>query len=309
MKTIKLIILLFLLNFNLAFNQDKEDNWLNGWQRPVVALGSKFTTNVNYNGKIIRKDIFNLVGTGVVFYVKYDTITLPCLITAKHVFYNSQENWKPNNLFIRFSWFDDLSIFDYLGTEILLNKNNKPTWFAHPDSTVDLAGLIFNPSDKDLRNEELSQLGYRLFADSSDYFTGNKVYVFGYPGAVGTEYWTKPLLREGIISWTNSKSPHKSQFLIDCDIFPGNSGGPVFSIPIGINRKGEIMLGGKITFIGIVSQRRLNVNTVKDSNGMEILLDNKGNKLMSFESIGIGVIEPATRVNELLHYIENKIKN
>ncbi|MBN2175434.1 MAG: trypsin-like peptidase domain-containing protein, partial [Bacteroidales bacterium] len=158
-----------------------------------------------------------------------------------------------------------------------------------------------------INNNKVNILRYDTFADSLEYYPGQKVYVFGFPGAVGPEYWTKSILREGIVSWVNAKKPHKVPFLIDCDVFPGNSGGPVLSVPYGISRKGTILDGGNISFMGIVSQRRLGHNLIMDSKG-NIIQDIKGTRLVSYESIGVGVVEPAYRVKELLKHIEKEIK-
>ncbi|MBN2174014.1 MAG: hypothetical protein JW731_07780, partial [Bacteroidales bacterium] len=120
-------------------------DWLTYYQETVVAIGEIVKAEIKENDTVVVKDAFNLIGTGVCFYVKYDSIILPCLITAKHVFYNSRENWKPNTLMVRFSWFENTSILDYLGTELILEINREKHWFPHPDSTVDLAGIILFP--------------------------------------------------------------------------------------------------------------------------------------------------------------------
>ena len=43
-------------------------------------------------------------------------------------------------------------------------------------------------------------------------------------------------------------------FLVDANLMPGNSGGPVFHVPTGVNRFGEFSIGGKLSLIGIVSK-------------------------------------------------------
>ena len=136
------------------------------------------------------------------------------------------------------------------------------------------------------------------------YIKEQKCLVLGYPSSVGMEFWTKAILREGIIAWVPPDENYDGKILIDCDVFPGNSGGPVFKVPIGVDKKGTILSGGKIQFIGIVSQRRFSQT--------QVILDNKEiidpNKLHSFESIGIGVIEPSMRVTELLNMINTEIQ-
>jgi Trypsin-like peptidase domain len=67
---------------------------------------------------------------------------------------------------------------------------------------------------------------FQLFADVK---ISNDVYIFGYPDSLGLEQVPqlardKPLLRSGIVAGTN---PEKKTIVIDCPVFPGNSGGPV----------------------------------------------------------------------------------
>jgi hypothetical protein len=43
-------------------------------------------------------------------------------------------------------------------------------------------------------------------------------------------------------------------FLIDANIYPGNSGGPVIKIPIGVDKYGTYNLSGKPLLLGVVSK-------------------------------------------------------
>jgi hypothetical protein len=93
-------------------------------------------------GVTTKKRIFNIVGTGVIFYIKYfgkkDTSIVPCIVTAKHVFYNPHENHFPSQLNIRFKWDEKLSLDSYFGINIKLHEGlNQTHWISHPDSSVD----------------------------------------------------------------------------------------------------------------------------------------------------------------------------
>ncbi len=62
-----------------------------------------------------------------------------------------------------------------------------------------------------------------------DVAIGNDVVVFGYPVSIGLAAipqieFNRPLLRKGIVSGKNSKL---NTLIIDCETFPGNSGGAV----------------------------------------------------------------------------------
>jgi len=59
--------------------------------------------------------------------------------------------------------------------------------------------------------------------------TGNDVIVFGYPSSIGLKNlpqidYERPLLRRGIVAGTNAST---RSIILDCPVYPGNSGGPV----------------------------------------------------------------------------------
>lgn len=58
---------------------------------------------------------------------------------------------------------------------------------------------------------------------------GNEVFVFGYPTSLGIKDmpqvdFSKPLLRKGIIAGKNERT---KSIILDCPVYPGNSGSPV----------------------------------------------------------------------------------
>jgi len=62
-----------------------------------------------------------------------------------------------------------------------------------------------------------------------DVLVANTVYVFGYPVSIGLKEipqidYERPLLRKGIVAGTN---PELNTIILDCPVYPGNSGGPV----------------------------------------------------------------------------------
>ena len=305
---ISIFIVCFLINSYYSLAQKK--SWVEPWQKSTISFGIKDTISVKSpNDSIINKEIYKIVGTGVLFYVKVDIIIIPTIVTAKHIFYNPKNNWFPDSLRIRFSWFEDEPIDEYFGIPIILTSSGKRTWFSHPDTIVDLACISLTHLKGDIGIDKIPVRPYSDFATDNDMYQGAKIFVLGYPGSVGMEFWTKAILREGIISWVAPNEPQKNRILIDCNIFPGNSGGPVFKIPTGMDKYGNLVIGGQYKFIGIVSERRFSPTRVLANGYDYIIIDDKGSTLYSFESIGIGVIEPALRVSELLtefQYLINK---
>lgn len=308
-RTMKVLILCIFLNFSIdyLYSQETTSTWIEDWQKSTVSIG--IIDTLDYIDKKIP--YYKIIGTGVFFYVKYDTTIIPCLITAKHVFHDSSKNWFPSSVRIRFSWYDDQPVDEYFGFEIELKNDNSNYWFEHPDSEIDLACIpIYIPSHLvELNNYKLPVLPYKQIGTDFDIYEGESILVFGYPGAVGINFHTKAIIRQGIVAWTPPNFDADSKILIDCDIFPGNSGGPVFSYPIGLSRDGKFEFGKEIKFIGIVVERRLSNTKLFTSEKLDTpLTDSRGNLLLSYESIGIGVVIPSTRIRELLVFTQKEIE-
>jgi hypothetical protein len=75
------------------------------------------------------------------------------------------------------------------------------------------------------------------------------VYVFGYPRAIGDPDipqldYSQPLIRKGIVA---GKNLAKKTLIIDCQVHPGNSGGPVFEMD-------DRPEGRSMRLIGLVSE-------------------------------------------------------
>ena len=93
-------------------------------------------------------------------------------------------------------------------------------------------------------------------------------------------------------------------------MFGGNSGGPVFNVPAGMDKYGNFNSGMKTGFIGIVIERRLSpieITIRKDtsqSNNQDSMFSEK---LLTEESIGIGLVEPASKVRALLDLTKKEL--
>ena len=294
---------------------DKETEYnINFFRKATVSLG--IDTLIAYedrNGKIKHQRIFMAVGTGVCFYLTVKTGTIPVIVTAKHVFNDPQKKWQPNKLKVRFSAFDSLGVDKYYGFDLILKDSSGINYFPHPEMDVDLAGIIpLNLREENAKN--YTQIPYGLFPDKFDYYEGKEIYTLGYPRGIGSDFMNRAILRKGIISWVPQpfSKPENGTILIDANTFPGNSGGPVFSI----TKNASVILTDTILqkplFYGIVSQRRLSYNEIFNEKG-EIVKDLEGKGLFGYESMGIGVIVSAVKVRELLdefqkliNIIENK---
>lgn len=284
---------------------------INTFRRSTVSFGVvRHDTFQNIDGMLVSKRIFKPVGTGVCFYFNFENITVPCLITAKHIFYDSTQSWFPDTLFVRFSESDTLAIDSYFGIPLALKRDSQIFWFPHSDPSVDLACLPLDPTIE-WPIKKWPILPYAIFANKEDYFEGKEIYTLGYPTAVGVDLASHAFLRKGIIAWVDkAKNITNKKILIDCTIFPGNSGGPVFSVS---NNLGQILLDTVLQlprFYGIVSQRRFSPNNVTSKNGK--IIDATGADIFSIESVAVGVIVTADKVKELLEevkfFFDNRFK-
>lgn len=310
----KIFITLLHIVFSLVFckpsycqdnNMDRElCEGINAFRRATVSFGIDTALSFkDLNGSLKTQEVYLAIGTGVTFYLKSKIASsIPCLITAKHVIASRSK------IRIRFNEFDSLPINNYFGIEYTLNyPDGTRNWFAHPDSMVDLVCILLDSTVNNNRISSISMVPYRYFPDSNDYFEGKEIFTLGYPAAVGYELLNRAVLRKGTISWLHTEMKKQStSFLVDCNIFPGNSGGPVFSLPknYGYFLSDTIIQTPK--FLGIVTQRRFS-NQPLISNIGQYIYDGQGNIIISQESIGIGVVESASKVRELLIAVQSFI--
>lgn len=301
---ILLIAILVSLECNAEENK-RTQGWMDPWRDATVAIGRVMEVSVQQpNGSMAKKNIFAVVGTGVIFGLPDDPSGTPWLVTAKHIFYDPTKEpvWEPDYLQIRFSWFESKPIDQYLGLRIDIKANGKSLWLAHPNNDVDLACIPIKFTSKEVGKNTVSGITLANFATTDDIYEGAPIAVLGYPAAVGANFWTRAIVRQGIIAWASPIQPETQKILVDCNLFPGNSGGPVFKLATGTDREGNFAIGGRVAFLGIVSQREMEELPVKFGGKELIAQDDKGKSIpvISLNSLGIGVIEPASRVKELL---------
>jgi hypothetical protein len=120
----------------------------------------------------------------------------------------------------------------------LLNRAGRPLWCGHPDPDIDVAILPFDFPELRVK-ERLSELlfssqhsAYRLEEMRELVSEGDEVFILGFPlGAVGS-FRNAPVVRRGCIAQVQELySGHADSYLVDAEVFPGNSGGPVVLAP------------------------------------------------------------------------------
>lgn len=277
--------------------QPKKEDWREHLRNATVSLG----TVAHDTG--INRDYFSAVGTGVI--VSSDEHT-GYLVSARHVFCDPTRRplWHPRSLNIRFAWQDHQSIYEVTGTSIVLqNESGDNTWFALDDDS-DLAAIPFLAVHNQIPERDRRSNYDSVNLADGDPYEGESIFVLGYPGIAGNDRLVRPILRQGIVAWTDPRHPEDSPFLVDANIFPGNSGGPVIELPIGMMRDGSYNFssGGDLTLLGVVSQAgEQDISTVISGPGVPRI-----EARTPIVGIGaLGVIEPASKVRRLLAGIKD----
>jgi len=273
--------------------QAKQLSWLDYTLWATCSIGTVETD------KNTHKKFFFARGTGVLVRITSDRVYL---VTAKHVFDEPEKNWHPNELRLRFKWQEDKSVFDELGIPLTFkDARGNPLW-AKPSDGSDIAAVA---APSDIHDLNRIAIFPEAFAKEEDLYQGGSVVVLGYPGFVGNEYLVRAILRQGIVAWTSPIDPLKRPFMVDANLYPGNSGGPVMHVPGGIGMGGRLTNGGKPTFLGIVSQAKSQEFPVI-LNGRPLTVQQQGGILTVPVIGGIGMIEPAGKILDFLQSIEPK---
>jgi hypothetical protein len=136
-------------------------------------------------------------------------------------------------------------------------------WIGHSDPKVDLAILPCAEVLQQLTNQ--GQKPFIVFLDQSiipseealkTLVPVEDILVVGYPDGIWDARNNAPVFRCGITA-TAPYLPFNGDtvFLIDCSIFPGSSGSPVFLFNAGSYpaRNGGLTVGSRLMFLGVVS--------------------------------------------------------
>lgn len=248
------------------------------WQRATVSLG------LEQGGK------YTTLGSAVVVAVDEHH---GCLLTARHMVDDTAHNWKPTEIRMRLARGPTTSQDD-LGVTVPLIVNNVPIWKVIDGTDLAVAPLPTGAN----KYGNLDAVGVQDFgATEDDLFQGAPVLVLGYPGVIGEAPLSFPIARSGIVAWTDPTDRLNKPFLVDANLMPGNSGGPVFHVRNGTNRFGGFALGGGLALIGIVSK-----GAEQDYNvPLQTPAGPAGVLQFQIRGLGgIGVIEPALLAKKLV---------
>lgn len=214
------------------------------------------------------------------------------IITNKHVVKNA------STIFVRFNAVEGDFVKDYAVN--LVDKTGNPTYSPHPNKDTDVIALQIVPktliNDKsiwgsfDLEDHSLTLEQMK----STGVEEGSLVYALGFPlGQV--DVIKTPICRLGCISRVMDafiRKKEKPTFLVDAQVFPGNSGGPIISRPEQLSIEGT-PTNGSANLIGILSEY---------IPYQEPLYSRQTGKLrmMQEENSGLTVVHPVDRIKEVV---------
>ena len=211
----------------------------------------------------LMKSTFKLAGDGrfgTAFIVGRPMVKEPgkayfVMVTAAHVL--EQMKGTHATLFLRKK---EDGNYKKIPLPVEIRRDDKPLWIRHPDEAADVAAMyVAMPQDIDI-----TLLPATLLADDEalgkfEIHPGDELLCLGYPFGAEANEAGFPILRSGkIASYPLIPTNQTKTFLYDFQIFPGNSGGPVYFVELGRKYAGAVRPAEIIQFIaGIVSQEHL----------------------------------------------------
>ncbi len=169
--------------------------------------------------------------TGTVFIIGHDFPEIPHLpgqstivfFTAAHVLEGIKGDYA--TLFLREK---TGKVYKKIPYDLQIRHKDKPLWIKHPE--VDIAAIFpQKPLGIDLNVPSTVNIATDEIFETRQLITGDKLFVLGYPFGIEANNAGFPILRTGTIA-SHPLSPIKDYktFLMNFDVFGGNSGGPVF---------------------------------------------------------------------------------
>lgn len=274
----------------------------------VVGIGTIINDSMIQNNKKIGIKRFVTIGSGLITYVKFDTIVIHNVITARHVI-NFFKSKNLKSIFIRPSWADTIKTTEYFGVEIpLSNSDNTSNVYLYPDSHIDLGSILILPIYFDKvyididRRENTKIFPYNSMTIP---YLGSQVWIGGYPGHIQSQiqnqfYYSIATFKPGYVAWkppislTNIDLNHIT--LIESNASFGNSGGPVFSLGNSLELAG-ILVGGYDEYENVLVGEKQLIDSVSK---MPYLAKGRS---------GVSIIEKAEFVRKLVEYVQNQISN
>lgn len=210
------------------------------------------------------------------------------LITAAHVLEGMKGEFA--TLFLRTRKGE---VYTKLPHRIRIRNEQVPIWSRHPD--LDVAAMpVPIPPEADIYLASTDFLATDERIRDLEINAGDEVFVLGYPYGVESNEAGFPILRSGkIASFPLLPTVKTKSFLLDFEVFTGNSGGPVFIDQQMRTIGSAARVGNFVSVLGIVSQERSVTEKIQSIEGYRV----KSHKL------GLAVVVHASFLAELVESI------
>lgn len=243
------------------------------------------------------------IGTGFIVGRKDEenpTMSTHYIITNKHVIEDQ------SYIYVRFNSLGDTLVKDYrIG---LYDNAGVPQFSAHPHNATDVIAIQIRPqtlindksiwgsfdlTDQALTLEQMKETGVT---------ESNLVYALGFPmGKV--DVIKAPICRLGCVSRIMDafiKQKEHPTFLVDAQVFPGNSGGPIVNRPeqFPVN---EIISNHSANLIGILSEYIPYQETLYSRQTGRA-------RMIQEENSGLTVVHPVDRIIEVVEQERERIE-
>lgn len=223
------------------------------------------------------------------------------IITNKHVIRNQ------NLLYVRFNNRGESGVKDLpMG---LVDANGSPIYSEHPLRNVDVVAIQIIPQV--ILDNKLSLSFFDLEQHSLDLAQmkatgvdeGSLIYSLGFPMNLVNASVKAPICRLGCISRVADSfvNPNTAeQFLVDAQVFPGNSGGPIVSRPEHISIEGTPH-NSSANLIGILSAYIPYRETLYSrQTGLD--------RMIQEENSGLTIVHPVDRIKEVVEMEWNRVE-
>jgi hypothetical protein len=201
------------------------------------------------------------------------------LVTAKHVAFDPEKGWvlRPC-LAYRLNQKEGPSD---LFTETDVAKYTPAGWFKSAKYDVACRLMVSRGKRSDVKT-----ISYSLFLTTPQIEPGAPLFIIGFPMGMRSQKYATPVLRRGIIAWTDS-----DKIIAEASVFPGNSGGPV------VYAQGSAILTSSVLrgqwLVGLVSECVSYVDVA--------ISPQTGHPRITFEeNSGLCNVVPASAILELL---------
>lgn len=212
------------------------------------------------------------------------------IVTAAHVL----EDIGSDIAKLQFRERDQNGDWQPLMINVRIRINGKPRWVRLPDKSIDIAAMPFTIENeiaervrKNMISIPVDTLAEDSLLEQYNIHPGSTLFCLGFPLRASSNNAGFPVLRSGTISSYPIFPTRKHKgFDFDCEIYEGNSGGPVYIAKDNPMMGNSLVLGKLQTIVGLVTAQKRGRKTEEDK---EVEKD-----------INLGVVMPSTLIKDTI---------